>query len=76
MSKPIYWNKECSIALLKGVPILLAGFVVCATIIGLPLGIILVLYSGAPLARVQTKLIKQQVEEEIRIEREGLNQSL
>ena len=70
MSKPIYWNKECSIALLKGVPILLVGLVVCVTIIGLPLGIILVLCSGAPLARVQTRLIKQQVEEEMRVERE------
>jgi hypothetical protein len=74
--EPVYWNRDCSIALLKGVPILLVGFVVCATIVGLPIGIILVLYSGAPLARVQTKLIKQQVEEEIRIEREGLNQTL
>ena len=70
MSKPIYWNKECSIALLKGVPILLVSLVVCVTIIGLPLGIILVLYSGVPLARVQTRLIKQQVEEEMRVERE------
>ncbi len=71
MSKPIYWNKECSIALLKGVPILLVGLVVCVTIIGLPLGIILVLYSGAPLARVQMDLVRRQTEEEIRFEREG-----
>ena len=71
MSKPIYWNKECSIALLKGVPILLVGLVVCVTIIGLPLGIILVLCSGAPLARVQMDLVRRQTEEEIRYEREG-----
>ena len=70
MPNPVYWNKECTIALLKGMPILLVSLVVCVTIIGLPLGIILVLYSGVPLARVQTRLIKQQVEEEMRVERE------
>ena len=70
MPNPVYRNKECTIALLKGMPILLVSLVVCVTIIGLPLGIILVLYSGVPLARVQTRLIKQQVEEEMRVERE------
>ena len=71
MPSPVYWNRECTIALLKGIPILLVGLVVCATIIGLPLGIILVLYSGAPLARVQMDLVRRQTEEEIRYEREG-----
>lgn len=71
MLKPIYWNKDCTIALLKGVPILLVGFIVCATIIGLPLGIILVLHSGGAAARIQMELVKQHTEEEIRIERKG-----
>ena len=66
MSKPVYWNHDCNIALLKGTPILLIGAVLCATIILLPFGIIVVLCSGIPLARVQKRLVGEEVEDEFR----------
>jgi uncharacterized membrane protein YccF (DUF307 family) len=64
MSNPVYWNRDCTFALLKGVPLIIVGFVFCLTIIGLPIGLILVLCSGVPLARVQMRLVREEVEAE------------
>ena len=66
MAEPVYWNMDCNIALLKGTPILLIGAVLCATVILLPIGIIVVLCSGIPLARVQKRLVAEEIEEEFR----------
>lgn len=60
------WNKESTFALLKGLPFVLVGIFLCATIFLAPIGLGLILYSGAPLARAQLKHVKQQTEDEFR----------
>lgn len=61
MSEPVYWNMDCNIALLKGLPILILGLVLSATILLSPLGVVAVLCSGIPLSRAQKRLVLEEV---------------
>ena len=56
------WNKGSSFALIKGLPFVLVGIFLCATIFLTPSGLGLILYPGTPLARVQLKLLNLQPE--------------